>query len=195
MKILKYILFTLIVLVLIFLAFGWIHPSVQYGHEITVDKSVHEAWAVTQDDSKLNLWLAGFKSIELLSGEEGNIGSTYKVVVNPGEGQPDFEMTETIVDIQEFDHIDLYFDSDMMEFKQRMSFTEADGQTTIKTESEVIGKGMMTRSMFAIMEIFSGGFTKQETKNIEALKTVIDENTTDYYPAPVVTESDSLMVE
>lgn len=195
MKILKYILFTLIGLVLIFLAFGWIHPTVQYGHEITVDKSVNEAWAVTQDDTKYDQWLAGFKSIELLSGEKGTVGSTYKVVVNPEEGSPDFEMTETIVSIKEFDHIDLSFDSDMMDFKQRMSFNEADGQTTVKTESEVMGKGMMMRSMFAIMEIFGGGFTKQEVKNIDALKTVIEENTTDYYPAPDPVESDSLMVE
>ena len=195
MKILKYILFTLIALILIFLAFGWIHSTVQYGHEITVDKSVNEAWAVSQDDTKYDQWLEGFKSIELLSGEMGAVGSTYKVIVNPGEGQPDFEMTETLVDIQEFKHIDLRFDSDMMDFKQRMSFTEADGQTTIKTESEVMGKGMMTRSMFAIMEIFGGGFTKQEAKNIDALKTVIEENTIDYYPAPALVESDSLMVE
>lgn len=195
MKILKYILFALISLVLLFLAVGWIHPSVHYGHEITVDKSVQEAWAVTQDESKYDQWLAGFISMELLSGEKGAVGSTYKVVVNPGEGNPDFEMTETLVDIQEFDHFDLSFDSDMMEFKQRTSFAETDGKTTIKTESEVIGKSMMTRSMFALMEIFGGGFTKQEVENIENLKTLIEENTTDYYPAPVVMESDSLMVE
>ena len=99
------------------------------------------------------------------------------------------------MDIREFDHIDLHFDSDMMDFNQRMSFTEADGKTTVKTESEVKGKTMAMRSIFAIMEIFGGGFTKQETRNIEALKTVIEENTTEYYPkseAPVI---DSLLVE
>lgn len=195
MKILKYLFFTAIALILIFLAFGWIHPSVHYGHEITVDKPVREAWAVTQDDSKYDQWLEGFKSITLLSGEKGAPGSTYRVVVNPGEGQPDFEMTETLVDIQEFDHIDLHFDSDMMDFNQRMSFSEVDGKTTVRTESEVKGKTMAMRSMFAIMEIFGGGFTKQETRNIEALKTVIENNTTEYYPEPTPVEGDSLMVE
>ena len=195
MKILKYILIGLLSLILLFMAFGWIHPSVHYGHEITVDKSVKEAWAVTQDDSKYNQWLEGFKSITLLNGEKGAPGSTYKVVVNPGEGQPDFEMTETLVSIREFDHIDLQFDSDMMDFKQRMSFSEADGKTTIKTHSEVTGKTMVMRSMFAMMEIFTKGFTKQETKNINALKIVIEANTTNYYPAPVEMVTDSLTVE
>ncbi|MBK7344869.1 MAG: SRPBCC family protein [Saprospiraceae bacterium] len=195
MKILKYLFFTALLLILIFLSFGWIHPSVHYGHEITVNKPVQEAWAVTQDDSKYNQWLKGFKSIELLNGEKGAPGSTYKVVVNPGEGQPDFEMIETLVSIEEFDHVDLSFDSDMMEFKQRMSFTEADGKTTIQSASEVIGKSMLSRSLFAMMEIFTGGFTKQETENFENLKTLIENNTTDYYPAPAPVEGDSLMVE
>jgi hypothetical protein len=46
--------------------------------------------------------------------------------------------------------------------------------------------------MFALMEIFGGAFQAQEVKNIEALKRVIEENTTDYYPAPV--EVDTLTV-
>ena len=48
---------------------------------------MNEAWAVHQDESKLGQWLAGFKSIDLISGEVGTVGSKYKVVVNPGEGQ------------------------------------------------------------------------------------------------------------
>jgi hypothetical protein len=40
----------------------------------------------------------------------------------------------------------------------------------------------MSKSMFAVMEILVGGFTKQEARNIDALKKVIEENDTDYYP-------------
>ena len=122
----------------------------------------------------------------MISGEAGTAGSKYKVVVQP-EGQPDFEMTETIVSVQEFEQMSLNFDSDMMLFDQTTSFAEADGKTIIKTESTVEGKGMMMRSMFALMEMFTGSFKKQEVENIEALKKVIEENTTDYYPAPEMT--------
>jgi hypothetical protein len=45
------------------------------------------------------------------------------------------------------------------------------------------------------MEIFGGAFQKQEVKNIEALKKVINENTTDYFPAPVMMEADTLSAE
>jgi len=186
MKILKYLLILILALVLIFLLFGLLKPSVSYGHEITVDKSIKESWAVQQDPTKLKDWILGFKSIDLIEGDAGTVGSKYKVVVDPGEGQEDFEMIETITSIKDFDHIALNFDSDMMVFDQKTSMSESNGKTTIKTESEVKGKGFIMKSMFAMMEMFGGSFKKQEVENIEALKKVIEANTTDYYPAPVM---------
>lgn len=195
MKPLKYFIYLILALIVLFVALGFIKPIVKYGHEIEVNKTVSEAWAVHQDESKLNQWLKGFKSIELLSGEEGEPGSTYKVVVNPGEGQEDFEMTETLISIEEFNHIDMSFDSKMMEFRQKTSFEEKDGMTSVKTESEVKGKGIMMRSMFALMELLGGSFQKQEEENIENLKKVIEENTTEYYAKPSGTEEVDTMTE
>ena len=188
MKILKYILYSIAGLVILFFAIGFIKPTVNYGHEITVNKPLKEAWAVSQDESKFGQWLDGFKSIELISGEEGAVGSKYKVVVNPGDGQSDFEMIETVVSKKEFDHVELHFDSDVMDFDQTIFYSETDNKTSIKTESTVSGKSIMMRPVFALMEMFLGAFQAQEEKNIEALKNVIEENTTDYYPAPIVTE-------
>jgi len=195
MKILKYLLFTIIVLAILYFSFGLLNPSISYGHQITVDKSVQEAWAVSQDESKYDQWLAGFKSMELIDGEKGEVGSKYKIVVEPGEGQPPFEMIETVRSIKEFDHVDMHFDNEMMDFEQTISFKEEDGKTTIATDSKVIGKSLMTRSMFAMMEILGGSFTAQETENIEALKTLINTNTTDYYPVPDTTTNTVILSE
>lgn len=183
MKILKYILIAIAALVVIFFAIGYFNPAVQYGHEITVNKPIEEAWAVAYDESKYDQWLQGFKSIELLTGTQGEVGSTYKVVVNPGPDQPDFEMTETVVSKKEFDHVTLHFESDMMDFDQTMYYADNDGVVTVRSDSKVIGKSVSMRSMFFLMEMLGGAFQKQEAKNIDALKKVIEENTTDYYPA------------
>ena len=53
MKILMYILCFIGFLVLLFFVIGFLKPSVSYGHEIEVNKSIQEAWAVQQDESKL----------------------------------------------------------------------------------------------------------------------------------------------
>ncbi len=174
MKVLKIILIVIVSLIALFFIIGLVKSEVHYGHEVTVNKSVQQAWAVSQDESKYDQWLAGFKSMELLSGEKGTEGSTYRIVVNPGHDQPDFEMIETVVSIQENDHVNMVFDNEMMEFEQVMTFRENEGKTTIKTESLVRGKGLMTRSTFALMEMLTGSFTAQEAENIEALKRVIE---------------------
>jgi len=184
MKVLKYILFVIIALLLIFLALGLLKPEVNYGHEIKVNKPLEEAWYVTQDVSKYAQWLEGFKSMELISGEEAKVGSKYKVIVQPGEGQPDFEMIETVVSIKEFDHVELHFDSEPMNFEQTIFFNEAGGITTVKSDSKVVGKNIISRSMFAAMEMFTGAFTTQEAKNFDNLKKVIEANTTDYESNP-----------
>jgi len=75
MKYLKYLIFLILGLLFLFFLVGFIRPTVHYGHEITVNKSIEEAWAVSQDVSKFDQWLEGFKSIELISGEEGEVGS------------------------------------------------------------------------------------------------------------------------
>ena len=192
MKIIKILLFVIIALVLLFLLIGLVKPSIPYGHEITVDKSIEESWVVILDESKYPLWLEGYKSIELIEGVKGAIGSKYKVIVNPGEGQPDFEMIETVVDFKENDYVNLHFDSEMMDFNQITSVAKMNGKTTVKTESKVLAKGVFLRAMFALMEMTTGSFTTQETKNIEALKVVINENTKNYFPK--VVESDSLII-
>lgn len=181
MKILKYIGIVILILVILFFAAGILKSELQYGHEIVVNKSIQEAWAVSEDPSKTTQWIDGLKSEELISGEQGAVGSKYKVIVNPEEGQEDFEMTETITSKKDYDHVSMEFDSEMMKFAQTMTFAEKLGKTTIKTESTVNAKGIMMRSVFALMEIMSGSFQKQEEKNINALKKVIEENTTDYF--------------
>ena len=191
MKFLKYLLFFFLALVVVFIIFGF-QKTVEYGTEITVEKPLKEAWAVTQDASKYGEWLEGFKSMELISGEQGAVGSQYKVIVNPGDGK-DFEMIETVVGIDEFEKVDLKFESDAMDFFQTIHFSGDESSSTIKTDSKVNAKGFLTRAMFAMMETLGGGFTKQETKNFTALKKLIEENTTDYYPAPTLEEAEEAL--
>jgi len=180
MKFLKFFILFILVLTILFILVGVLNPTINYGHEITVDKPIEEVWAIHQDETKYDQWLVGFKSIDLISGEASKVGSKYKIIVNPGDGQPDFEMIETIKSIKPNDHITLNFDSDMMFFDQTTSFKELNGKTTLKTDSEVKAKGLMMRSLFGLMDMIGGSFQKQEVENIENLKKVIDNNTTDY---------------
>ena len=79
LKILLFLLIGIVVMCLLFLLVGLVNPSVSYGHEVSVDKPIEEAWALTMDVSKYDQWLEGFKSLELIEGERNVVGSKYKV--------------------------------------------------------------------------------------------------------------------
>lgn len=195
MKFLKIALIVLGAIIVLYLAMGLFKSSVEYGSEIVTNKSVEEAWAVSQDESKYDQWLDGFKSMELIEGEHAQPGSKYRIIVNPGEGQEDFEMIETLISIKEYEHVEMHFDSDMMDFEQTIRFAETEEGSRITTESKVLGKGVMMRAMFGWMEMLFGSFTAQETKNQEALRELINANTTDYFPAPVEMMPDTMAVD
>lgn len=135
MKLLKIIVIAIALIVAGFFAMGIVFSEVKYGHTITVSKPINEAWAISQDESKFQLWLEGFQSIELIEGEMFEVGSKYRVIVNPGEGQPEFEMIETLVALNPPNSITMHFDSEMMFFEQTMAFVQDGTQVKISTDS------------------------------------------------------------
>jgi len=79
MKYLKYILGILAILVIVFFLLGLIKPELSYECEITVDKSLAESWAVSQDEGKMSDWLPGFQKVEPVSGTPGTVGAVADV--------------------------------------------------------------------------------------------------------------------
>ncbi len=177
MKILKIILTALALLIVGFLLMGVFKSSVTYGNEIKINKPAKEVWAVMMDESKSSLWLEGIKSQELISGTAGEVGAVSKMVME------DIEMMETIAAITKNEHINLKFDADMMTQDMNMWFTEKDGKTTIKSETVAVGKNILWKSIFAMM---NSGMVEEDLKVLTNLKKVVEENTTDYFPAPMV---------
>ena len=64
---------------------------------------------------------------------------------------------------------------------------ENNGKTTIKTVSSTSGNGIIAKSIVSFM---TSAMKKQEDENLENLKTLIEENTKNYFPIPetVMTE-------
>ena len=53
-KFLKYFLGIITLLVLLFIAKGFVSPSISYDSEIVVEQSLEEAWVVMSDESKIS---------------------------------------------------------------------------------------------------------------------------------------------
>ncbi|WP_299220140.1 SRPBCC family protein [uncultured Aquimarina sp.] len=184
MKYLKYLLYLIIVLALIFFGKGFLTPSVSYESEITVNKPANESWAVISDESNLPKWLEGFKKTELVSGTANTVGAVSKIYVEDrGE---EIVMEETITAIKPNEHMAMTFTMDFMDMDYEMFFKEQDGKTMINSKSMVKGNGVFAKSLISFM---TGSMKEQEDENLSKLKELIDENTKNYFPEKVVDTS------
>lgn len=176
MKYIKYILGILFILVIAFFLLGFIKSETSYKCEIIVDKQIEECWAVSQDEEKMADWLDGFQKIKYISGTPGTIGSVSDVYFI-SDGQ---EMTirETITDIVPDESVSMIFTSDFMNMDYTLIMTSINGKTKISTNTNVIGNGMVSKSIIALM---GSSFITQEETNLINLKKTIEKNSKDYF--------------
>lgn len=180
MKILKYLLGLILILVLIFFAKGMLTPTVSYQNEVEVTKSAKEAWAVMSDEVNLPKWIEGFKRSELVSGEVNTVGAVSNVYVE--ENGQEMMMTETVTGIKLYEQLAMTFSMDFMDMDYEILFKESNGKTTITSSSETKGNGIFAKSIISFMP---SSMKEQEQKNLNSLKKLIEENTKDYFPEVV----------
>lgn len=182
MKYLKYLLGIIALLILLFIGKGFLTPSISYESEITVDKPIKEAWAVMNDESKISEWLKDITNVEHVSGEKGTVGAVTKYTFDQ-DGQESI-VVETMKAIRPNEHVAMDFEMEgVMNMDYKVDFSEEDGKTKIKSSTVTTGEGMFMRSMVSFM---TNAMQTQEDENMGNLKKLIEENTTDYFPAPVV---------
>lgn len=175
MKILKYILGILAILVIGFFLLGVIKPELSYECEILVDKPLAESWAVSQDEEKLSDWLEGLQKIEHVSGTPDTVGAVSDVYFIE-DGQ---EMTirETITEIVPDESVSMTFTSDFMDMDYKLTMKAVDGQTKISSSTTASGNGMVSKSIMALM---GSAIKAQEETNLTNLKKTIEENSKNY---------------
>lgn len=181
MKYLKYLLYLIIILGLLFIGKGFITPSIAYENEIVVNKPANESWAVMSDEANLPKWIKGFKKTELVSGTPNTVGAVSKVYVE--ENGEEMIMEETITAIKPNELMAMTFTMDFMDMDYEISFNEKDGKTTINSKSKTSGNGMIAKSIVSFME---STMKEQEDKNLNNLKKLIESNTKNYFPEAVV---------
>ncbi len=171
MKILKYVLGVVLVLVIGFFLIGLIKSELSYDCEIMVDKPLAESWAVSQDPEKMSDWLDGFQKIEPISGVPGTVGAVSDVYfVNDGQ---EMVIRETITAIVPNQSMSMLFTSDFMDMNYTLTMSSIDGKTKISSNTSATGNGMVSRSLIVLM---GSAIKAQEESNLSNLKKTIEKN-------------------
>jgi hypothetical protein len=92
-------------------------------------------------------------------------------------------MEETITDLEINERMAMKFTMDFMDMDYEISMEEKDGKTHINTKSTTVGNGMFAKSMISFMP---SSMKAQEDKNLNSLKALIEANTKNYFPEPVL---------
>lgn len=181
MKYLKYFLILIAVLIIIFFGKGMLTPEISYENEVIVNKPSAEAWAVMADEATTSEWIEGFKRMEHVSGTPNTVGAVSNVYVE--EGGEEMMMQETITDIKINERMAMKFTMDFMDMDYEINLDEKEGKTHIRTKSTTRGNGIFAKSMISFMP---SSMKAQEDKNLNSLKEVIEANTKNYFPEPVL---------
>lgn len=181
MKYLKYIVGIIALLFLLFIGKGMLTPEISYSSEFVVDKPIQEAWAVMNDQSKASEWLQGITNIKHISGTEGTVGAVTEYTFN--ENGQESKILETMKEIRPNERVAMDFVLEgVMTMDYEVDFTEQNGKTHIKSSTITAGEGMLMKSIFSFMQ---GSMQNQEDENMGRLKTLIEENKTNYFPTLV----------
>lgn len=143
----------------------------KYKNEIVINATREKVVHLFSDPSKIKEWQPGFMSMEIISGEPGNVGS--KVKMHYKMGKRDVEMIETItVNKLPNEFSGTYEAKSVFNFVQNFFEELPDGQTKYWTINEFQFKGFMKIIGF----LFPGAFKKESQKYLDLFKAFVEKS-------------------
>lgn len=143
--------------------------ALNYKNEVIINASRDKVIELFMDPNNIDKWQPGFISMEILSGESGEVGSKTKMKYKMGKRE--VEMVETItVKNLPFEFSGTY-EADGVFNSVKNYFEELpDGKTKYWTDSEFQFKGFMKIIGF----LFPGMFKKQSQKYLDLFKAFVE---------------------
>jgi len=148
-----------------FLAPGVLRPTLEYESRVTVNKPRAEVWKLFFDEANMGKWIKGFKSIELVSGKKGEVGSKYLLIVEDESER--YRLRETVTEIKPPEVYAFVLEADPLFDDVRVTFADDGGNTEVVQREKVRGKNLLWRSLFFWMQ---STFTDNAQKTLERLK-------------------------
>lgn len=170
-KILLGLLSLILILIICFVAIGFVISDIQYNSTVEINKPRDIVWTILTDRTKSKEWVVGLQSIETISGQPNEIGSKTKIVLNR-EGRID-EFTRELIDIKSPEKVSTKLESDYVSHELMIELTEVDGKTKLVSSEKLVGKNFFVRSLLPLMKSNIAGLSQ---KNFESLRKFAESN-------------------
>jgi uncharacterized membrane protein len=142
----------------------------KYTVEIEINKPIDEVVKLFDNEDNLFKWMEGLQSIEHLTGNPGEKGSTAKMLFK--QGKREIEMIETVISLNLPEEFIASYEAKGVYNLAKVSFLPVgDNRTKYVTEQEFQLKGFM--KVFGW--VMPGAFKKQTAKYLQKFKEFAEE--------------------
>jgi len=149
----KIISFFLLCVSLGFIALGvFFQDGVSHQTSVVIDGNIEDVWTSFTDVEKMPLWMFGLEKAEMVQGNYGEEGSVVDFVYkgdNPSEATV---IRETFSQIREKEQLSFQATIGHFETFGEITFSESNGETTIKQVVRNRGKNFFWRAYAPLME-------------------------------------------
>ena len=169
MKAVKIIVVIVTVLILGFVAIGFIVPEVQYQSTIQIDKPVDQVFSMFTDVEKAKDWIPEIKSVSVVQQQPNQVGSEYNVVIS-SNGQ-EVAMKQKVLEFAKNKSVKYRYNVGGMlklndfQFVSEGSSTQVTQTTTVKS-SEFL--------MSSMLPLFKSKLKEQDQMYLQGLKKYIE---------------------
>jgi len=147
MRILKFLLKVLAVIVALFFLSGLLFSKINYTTSQRINLPVDQTFALFNDSSKMKDWMEGLQSFKTIEEKPGVVGSRYQIVI---DAQNEFtKMEELVTAYKENEKVSLTIESVEMIKQDNYTFQAVDDQTLIQNKSTTEGKTYFLRCLYA----------------------------------------------
>lgn len=169
MKVLKFLVGGVMVLLIAFWLVGIFTDSVKTECSVIIDKPVDETFDAIMYDVEMGDWMTGFKSFDPIDTSMGYVGSKHKLVIE--EGGQEYEFIETITGFAYGMFYSFEIENEFFISSTEIIFDDVDGKTKMTSTTVTKGKGFVFRSMMPFMK---KSWEAREKADYDKLKEVIE---------------------
>jgi len=166
MRILKFILKVLAVIIIVFFLSGLLFSKISYTTNQRINLPLDQTFALFNDASKMKEWRGDLQSIKTIEEKPGIVGTRYQTVTADIVGTF-IRMEELVTSYKENKKLSLRIESTDMIKKDNYTFQTVDNQTLIQNESITEGKTFLSRSLYASFYFL---LKQQEQENLDSFK-------------------------
>ena len=169
MKVFKYTLVLIGLVILVFLLIGAFSKTTEFKQEYSINQSTELVFGAFMDPRRMQDWVEGLEKIEPLNGFMNGIGSQYMISFNYKNRK--FTILQKVVGFQWKKHLDLMFYPPHMNIRMDLLFEEKSNSTHIFLNTSINGDNLFWRS---ILFLKKPAIKKIINKNIENLEQMLN---------------------